>query len=275
VVPAPMTTTPGGEVFFQHDFAGQRIFQHRIVKWRLDGPNFRHPGVRLEAESLAFLAELRAAWDGRVRRDDDRDADEQAAFARLSAGRHFLYERVGHDSRPLELRPDGRVGQGAARLERTWDVERGEGGAPELVLRGDAGVICRLAERRPGEWHGRWTQFERMPIVLRPRPAAIERPAAPPADDTAARLARTRYFDYLRVGHDQRVIELRPDRTIGVGRARLERTWDIDHSGEAPALLIRGESGLTCRLTARADGAWQGRWTQFEQMPILLVPRAT
>lgn len=51
----------------QHDFAGNRIFQHRNTdKWNLFGTNLFVPGFKLEAECRGYLEELRTVWDGRV-----------------------------------------------------------------------------------------------------------------------------------------------------------------------------------------------------------------
>ena len=59
-----MLTFPGAEhrggVMCQHDFEGNRIFQHRnLAKWDLLAENPRIPGYLYEEESRQFLAELR------------------------------------------------------------------------------------------------------------------------------------------------------------------------------------------------------------------------
>ena len=51
----------------QHDFADNRIFQHRNCdKWNLFGSNPWIKGFLLEAECRRYLDELRATWDGRL-----------------------------------------------------------------------------------------------------------------------------------------------------------------------------------------------------------------
>ena len=53
-------------VMCQHDFEGNRIFQHRnFGKWTLDAPNPRIGGFRLEEDCLRHLAALEALWTGR------------------------------------------------------------------------------------------------------------------------------------------------------------------------------------------------------------------
>ncbi len=275
----PVESTPGGEILFQHDFDGRVVFQHRSVKWQLLGPNFRHARFAGEDACLADLDELRRRWDGHLRPASARAPDERAAYERIVAQRNFEYERVGFDRRPMELLGDGTIGHGAARLERTWDVEIA-GGRVRLVLQGDAGVICALEERAPDRWGGRWTQFERMPIVVlaartaaRPSTAAGAPLQSAGLEDLRARLLRQRFFEYVRVGYDRRIMELCHGGAIGAGRARLETTWKLDGDESRPSLLIEGEAGLICLLEPATGGAWQGRWTQFGQMPIVLAPR--
>ena len=142
----------------QHDFSGRRIFQHRNgCKWTLEG-NRRVRGFIGEAECLAWLAEAREAvaegWANM--RENDR------AIAASVQGVRWLYERVGHDQRPLVLEPEGIVGEGAADCERRWWVWRGE-----IVVADLAGTVtfrCRPAAA--GGWAGRWLEHERMPVRL-------------------------------------------------------------------------------------------------------------
>jgi ADP-heptose:LPS heptosyltransferase len=54
-------------VMCQHDFEGNRIFQHRnFGKWTLDRPNPRIAGFRFEEDCLGHLAALEALWKGRL-----------------------------------------------------------------------------------------------------------------------------------------------------------------------------------------------------------------
>ncbi len=54
-------------VMCQHDFEGNRLFQHgNLAKWDLLGQNPRIPGYLYEEVSREYLAELRALWNGRT-----------------------------------------------------------------------------------------------------------------------------------------------------------------------------------------------------------------
>ena len=103
----------------QHDFDGRRVFQHPGT-WT-SGSSTAATGpwrtLRLEEECRGFLSELRGLWSGRAFWNADPDEHEAAVRARV-ADKTYRYIRVGYDERPLELREDGRVGEGAADRER-------------------------------------------------------------------------------------------------------------------------------------------------------------
>ncbi len=190
--------TDGGTLtLFQHDRAGREAFHHRtgIAKWSLYGDSLSFEGFPLEDASLEAIAALRERWDGRVS-PAPAPAVPAATESDITAARLFRYTRRGLDERPLELRPDGRIGQGAGAAEQSWrlepatataDVSEADGtvppatsnpaGAdgssgsepgPALVLAGDHGDICRLTLAQDGVWRGRWRLFERVPVELIP-----------------------------------------------------------------------------------------------------------
>ena len=66
--PAQALQAPGmgADMLCQHDFDGNRLFQHRnLYKWKLFGDNPWIPGFFFEYECRSFLKELRSAWNGR------------------------------------------------------------------------------------------------------------------------------------------------------------------------------------------------------------------
>lgn len=81
----------------------------------------------------------------------------------------YLYERVGHDERVIELKPDGSVGRGAGAAERRWFWMR-----DQLHLSGEHGVIASLSPSETGLFRGEWTQFEQMPVVMTPISMPLE-----------------------------------------------------------------------------------------------------
>ncbi len=83
------------------------------------------------------------------------------------AGR-YIYHRVGHDQRPMELLSDGTIGDGAGGCERRWNPEPSSNGW-RIAVTGDKGdVRFRLELCSDGVLRGRWLHDERMPIELIP-----------------------------------------------------------------------------------------------------------
>lgn len=155
----------------QHDFQGRRIFQHRnLDKWRLDGLNRPIAGFEHEARCRKYLGELRLQWHGRVHWNEVPSAEEATRMAALS-GQRVRYERVGHDARELELRPDRSIGAGSASCERAWTIKCDPLRGMELFIFGDEAPTCSLREEN-GAWRGRWFRHERMPIVITARNGA-------------------------------------------------------------------------------------------------------
>jgi len=157
----------------QHDFAGERVFQHRnLDKWSPWLGNRPVAGFLHEEQCFAFCAELAARWDptpagARRFQPEKKSADERAAAARI-IDRRLDYHRVGYDRRPMRLRADGRVGEGAAGCEQYWDVRATACGKMVLEIFSDSGMTMRLEPNGHDIWHGHWLRHEGMPIELTP-----------------------------------------------------------------------------------------------------------
>ena len=86
------------ETFFQYDFQGRRMFQHRCGnKWNLFMNHEKVPGFRDEDACLEFLRELRTRWPAGM--DRVRSARAQNGGDTLHA--HFR----SRASQPLKIRP--------------------------------------------------------------------------------------------------------------------------------------------------------------------------
>ena len=146
----------------QHDFDGQRVFQHRnMEKWQSHG-NKQIPGFEHEEQCIAFIDELMTQWSPAAQTlptSDDRQ------FAEKLHGRTFTYLRVKHgQGRLLTFRGNGTFSQGGAGRERYWTI-RDE----RMLICGDDGRLTMDLEPRPfGGWEGRWLLFEKMPILMIP-----------------------------------------------------------------------------------------------------------
>jgi hypothetical protein len=92
-----------------------------------------------------------------------------------------------------------------------------------------------------------------------------------PDELQAARELIDRRWIYERVGYDHRQIRFQADGTIGEGAERHEVFWDIVQEDGVWSLKIQSDETLTCRLIRTRGAGWQGRWENFERMPVLLV----
>lgn len=81
-----------------------------------------------------------------------------------------------------------------------------------------------------------------------------------------------RRYRYVRVGFDERILELLPGGPIGDGRDRCEQHWFVEHTTSGLELILAGVGQVTCRLTCAPDGVWRGRWCSHERMPVELRP---
>jgi hypothetical protein len=118
-------------------------------------------------------------------------------------------------------------------------------------------AFCRDALAELGrQWDGR--------VRPAPRPTRLAR--------TEAEIVAASPFRYIRRATDERTLRLLPDHRIGEGAAAAERFWRLDRDRDGPSLVIEGDYGVICRLRLDEDGVWRGRWLQFEQMPIELIP---
>ena len=125
-------------------------------------------------------------------------------------------------------------------------------------------------------WHGRedeaW-KHARMSQFLEARRRAEGGAGPEPHEELAAEVARIRRFEYVRIGHDRRPMELLPGGRIGAGAADCEEFWSIEPgvSGR-PALLLLGRGRVTARLHSGSDGVFRGGWLVHERMPVELRP---
>lgn len=125
----PFAMRLDGGTFFQHDFAGDVLFQHRNrAKWSLNGDNVREPAFRYEAECEQFLEALRQVWDGTIGCRHGATAPYGTVLkARTElTGTVYRFVRDGYGYWPMTFMDDGRIGIGATVNEQTWRIFRSD-----------------------------------------------------------------------------------------------------------------------------------------------------
>jgi ADP-heptose:LPS heptosyltransferase len=156
----------------QHDFEGNRIFQHRnLAKWMLRRPNLRIYDFWYEVECLDFLKQLETKWNGQIYTEDATPVSFEATalqqVAETLTRKVYRYHRVGYDTRLMSFRSNGLVGQGAAGQEVYWDLLPDVQG-PLLEIAARDRPTCLLKQEPTGVWKGRWLWYERMRVELIP-----------------------------------------------------------------------------------------------------------
>jgi hypothetical protein len=153
----------------QHDFEGNRIFQHRnLAKWNLY-QNLRIQGFEAEDECLRFIDALRTMWSGKIFCGQfDFSTAKSAVFADALevVATRWCYERVGYDKRLIRLQLNGLVGVGADRCESAWGMEVNGKCIELLLFCVDGTVTCRFVKDSMGVWSGRWINHEQMEVRL-------------------------------------------------------------------------------------------------------------
>ncbi len=257
----PMRLVDG--TFFQQDFAGQLLFQHRNrAKWEFAADNPINSLFRHEAECRRFLEELRQQWDGSIGGPRQRltRVDVLAARAALTST-VYRYVREGYGYWPMSFIGDGHIGIGSTDAERQWDV-RLAGQSLSLEVSADARRSCTLAPDGSG-WISASGDIALVPMPRPVGPSAhaplsvhqfIERAltyAEPLSQNTGT---QNLGFGWLYYGLAR---NYRPDFAIAIGSAR----------GFGPLCVARGLQYNGCGTVifidpsyrGSGDPAWDGR----------------
>jgi hypothetical protein len=193
-----------------------------------------------------------------VRDLDERGKDSLAGqgLTSVDAGGHVKCVWLREDG---TLVPSGELAGGPG----YWFVEK-IGDRQTLVFASQTAAIQAFSRTPTGDWES----VTRLRTHTSLEASAVER------------LVGQRWFRYVRVGHDQRAMELLPGGRIGVGKAACEETWCVlEEPSSMVVLIFWGRGRETCRLVQNEAGlkagTWQGRWLIHERMPIELEPSGT
>ena len=155
----------------QHDFGGNRIFQHRNrAKWELRR-NRALPGFWFESDCLIYLWELADQWDGRIgavpRLVLNNYTPERVNIAvRRLLAVPWLYDLGRGGQRLMTFMPDGTIDQGSKSLETFWDI-REEINDLYLYISSAVEITCKMRNSVNGDWMGNFMIHERGPAILR------------------------------------------------------------------------------------------------------------
>jgi len=153
----------------QHDFSGERIFQHRnMAKWNLFEPINRISDFWLEKGCYKSLAVLQFLWTPgeKVPRYIHKCKElKELSIAKELIGPDWRYSRIGYDERLMSFLDTGLIGKGMAVNEVFWDVID-EDGMVVCHISSLIEITCRLTLCDDGVWRGKWIDWEQMPIEI-------------------------------------------------------------------------------------------------------------
>jgi hypothetical protein len=153
----------------QYDTNGQLVFQHACQGKELmfDG---KGPTNQLNHHLITEAKQERDKyWSGTIYSWQEMN-NEEKNIANSYIGKYH-YERIGLDSRILELLDNGIIGQGRAKCERRWSV-RIIDNIPTIIVIGAAhkdSEIAMLFAKDSGDnknFNGKWTAFEKCYVNL-------------------------------------------------------------------------------------------------------------
>ncbi len=252
-----------GGTFFQYDFSGDLLFQHRNrAKWNFDGDNPAVPSFRYEAECRGFLEELRRSWNGVVGSGGMRAGQRDVIEARRELiTTVYRFVRDGYGYWPMSFMSDGRVGIGATDTERRWDVylsgnrlalEIGADSVPSTVLQpGSLGWSSASGETELVPIPGKHSASTRAALSLNEFIEKAVAYAEPLSQNTGSGDLGFGWLYYSMARN------LRPDFAVVIGSAR----------GFSPLCVARGlqDNGhgqvifIDPSYAGSGDPAWDGR----------------
>jgi hypothetical protein len=225
---------PGKGVMCQHDFEGNRIFQHRnMAKWDLLGENPRIPGFLYEHECREFLAELRGMWNGRIhwrppmRKDmGDWEWRERGHIVRDLRKGVWLFE---------DRRPQAGVCCGPL---KKWSAQR----------KSKPWEICPSPPQEAPTGSTEGTEISAgMPADGSSHSTAAEAMKRDPMAETARGL-RCWELSFIKDG------------AIGAGARKDFYFWDLERVDGVWTLHLSGEEGRTVTFQRQPEGNWLGHW---------------
>ncbi|MGB3899789.1 MAG: hypothetical protein WA973_14695 [Mesorhizobium sp.] len=153
-------------ILVQRDFDGLPLFQHRTgTKWNYQGPQYEIDGFVHWDACLGFLADLRAAWNGRLFFPPDRSLAARTEENRLAAAGELRLAHLGDHDTILSLLPGHQIGAGRSIDRQNWYVAEAETGF-DLVLHDGERITYRLSHEGDGRWAGERFSLPHATVLL-------------------------------------------------------------------------------------------------------------
>lgn len=233
----------------QHDFDGNRVFQHRnMAKWDLLAENPRIPGYLYEDESREFLRQLRAKWNGRlnwkkpIRRDFSGEAWKQ---------RNKLVKELIADCWLLDDRralPSNCCGPPVKWSKRSFS---------KPWVR----PMPQFKHAKISEESFEVGILQGLDDVASVKSSDIDNEMPHAASGQSVRKIRESDPNVIwSRGLRCREVAFADDSTLSQGASPEAYWWDLEQGQGTWVLYLINEKGRVARMTPAANGRWMGRW---------------
>ncbi len=242
-------------VMCQHDFDGNRLFQHRnLAKWDLLGQNPRIPGYLFEDESRKYLAELRALWNGRISWTTPKRKAYIPEVWRLRdsiIGGTWLAE----DRRPrAQVCCGPPVKWSEVRVSKPWGKELTfEEERVKVAISGNSG-----ASGKTGASYGGDTAMQKVPMLDEDQ--GLHSQTSSQMGEDKHRLVKLP--QPWQVGLRRMELEFAADSTLSKGASPQAYWWDLVQVKNEWWLKLSNEKSVVANLRRRENGEWWGDWVE-------------
>ena len=164
--------------FYQRDFAGAGLFQHRSnCKWSLYGDNIEPDGFELFSVCESYLSELRSIWNGRIFFPQGAKPRSRRLEKAIAARRKFALTLGSQAAQTVELLAGNQIGRGRSYSLMNWYVGMQED--DDGICLCDANkVIAFLKPGEGGTWYGKTIKQPSQPIIMYPADQDVEENAS-------------------------------------------------------------------------------------------------
>lgn len=244
-------------VMCQHDFDGQRLFQHRNrAKWKMFGENRTIPGFKGEKRCLKHLKKLRQNWDGRMdgqKRWETSKASEASQEQSMELMAHSWELHVtGEKISRLQFRQDGTVTTESDKII-FWDVDvLTEADTLKLTFSNEEKIVGELLKTSLNSWLGTFSQGASSVHVS----MSIWRNSEIPLSEIEAEVAAHEWLYIFKPGV-KRLMHFGRRGEIADGAGNLESRWHIEIKKADVYLHLSDFKQINISLRKKNADSWQ------------------
>jgi ADP-heptose:LPS heptosyltransferase len=242
-------------VMCQHDFDGQRLFQHRNrAKWKMFGENRSIPGFTGEKRCFKFLKQFRQNWDGRMegqQRWDSSKASEGSLSLCMELIEHCWELHItGEKISRLQFMQDGTVSTESDKII-FWNIQT-EAESSKLIFSNEERIVGELSKTSLNSWVGTFNLGARSVHASVSAWRNSEIPLSEIEDEVAAH-----EWLYIFKPGVRRLMHFGRRGEIANGAGNLESRWHIEERNSAVYLHLSDFKQINVSLRKQDRDLWQ------------------